>query len=244
MAASLLSVFLISLLSFSGVFFLALKKKSLERLLFFLVSFAAGGLLGGAFIHLIPEAVVQGCDRCTSLLVLAGILAFFVLEKFISWRHCHLPTSQKHPHPLALMNLVGDGVHNLTDGLVIGASFMVNFPLGLVTSLAVALHEIPQEIGDFGVLVYAGLSRLKALFLNFLSGLTALLGVFLVFVLGKQSQSFARAILPFTAGGFIYIAASDLLPELKKETRPGKSFWQLVALVLGMLVMLVLTKLK
>lgn len=239
---SLISVLVVSLLSFMGVLFLAIKKSILQKLLLFLVSFAAGGMLGGAFLHLLPEAIEQlGLGFNFSLSVLGGILAFFILEKFIAWRHCHIPTSRKHPHPLALMNLVGDAFHNFIDGVVITASFMVSFPLGVVTSLAVVFHEIPQEIGDFGVLVYGGFSKAKALFFNFASALTAMLGTVLTLILGFKLTGIIPLIIPFTAGGFLYIAGSDLIPELHKETNLLKSGFQLLGLLLGIGLMLLLT---
>jgi len=239
---SLTSVLVVSLLSFIGVLFLAIKKSILQKLLLFLVSFAAGGMLGGAFIHLLPEAIDQlGVGFNFSLSVLGGILAFFILEKFIAWRHCHIPTSRQHPHPLALMNLVGDAFHNFIDGVIIAASFMVSFPLGIVTSLAVVFHEIPQEIGDFGVLVYGGFSKVKALFFNFASALTAILGAVLTLILGSRLVGVIPLVIPFTAGGFLYIAGSDLIPELHKETNLLKSGVQLLGLLLGIGLMVVLS---
>jgi len=239
---SLISVFLISLFSFVGLLFLTVKKEVLQRWLLFLVSFATGGLLGGAFLHLLPEAAEElGLGWNFSLMILSGILAFFILEKFIFWRHCHIPTSKTHPHPLVFMNLVGDGFHNLLDGVMVAASFMTDFSLGIVTTTAVLVHEIPQEIGDFGVLVYGGFSKFKALFFNFVSGLMAILGAVLTLVLGIKFMTVVPLLLPFTAGGFIYIASSDLIPELKKETNIKKSLLQLLGLILGISLMLLLT---
>ena len=163
---------------------------------------------------------------------------FFALEKFISWRHCHIPTSKEHPHPVVWMNLVGDGLHNFTDGMIIAASFLVNIPLGITTSLAVILHEIPQEIGDFGVLIHGGFSKNKALVFNFLSGLMAIGGAVLTLFLGTRFVQPVRLLIPFTAGSFIYIAGSDLIPELHKETNLKKSAFQLLGLILGIGVML------
>lgn len=239
---SLISVFLISLFSFVGVLFVALKEEKLRKILLFLVSFAAGGLLGGVFLHLIPEAAEQSYKLNISFFILAGVLFFFILEKFICWRHCHIPTSKKHPHPIALMNLIGDGFHNFIDGLLIAGSFSVNLSLGIATSVAVILHEIPQEIGDFGVLIHGGFSKTKALLFNFISGLMALAGAAMALLVGVKIAGFTQAIVPFTAGGFIYIAGADLIPELKKETNLKKSFFQLLGLVLGIVVMLSLTK--
>ncbi|MFC1727171.1 ZIP family metal transporter [Patescibacteria group bacterium] len=242
---SLISVLIVSLLSFIGVLFLAFKLEKLRKILLFLVSFAAGGLLGDAFIHLLPETIEKvGFNLQVSLSVLSGLLLFFVMEKFIRWRHCHEPTCDEHPHPVAMMNLIGDGFHNFMDGLLIAASFCVSFSLGLATTLAIVLHEIPQEIGDFGVLIHAGFSKAKAILFNFLTALTAILGVLVALALNNQIEGFTQILLPFTAGGFIYIAGSDLIPELKKETEIKKSAFQLLGLVLGIGVMLALTVLE
>lgn len=231
---SFIAIAVVSLLSLIGVFTLLLKRLALSKIISFLVSFAAGGLLGDTFLHLLPEVVEKdGFSLKASSGLLLGILLFFILEKFISWRHCHVPTSSHHPHPVGMMNLVGDGLHNFIDGMVIVSSFLVSTKLGLATSLAVILHEIPQEIGDFGVLLHAGFSRKKALIFNFLSAATAFLGGLIVL----RFQNPSDFLIPFTAGGFIYIAGSDLIPELHKETAPRKSLVQLGGLILGIGVM-------
>jgi zinc and cadmium transporter len=242
---SLLSVLIVSLISLIGAFTLLMKKNQLNKILLWLVSFSAGALFGGAFIHLLPEVVSEyGFTALVSIYLILGILIFFVLEKFIHWRHCHIPTSKRHPHPLAVMNLVGDGLHNLIDGLIIGGAYLANFSLGVTATVAVILHEIPQEIGDFGVLLHAGMSKAKALFFNFLSALVAVLGVVISLSIGTRLEGYLLFLLPFTAGGFIYIAGSDLIPELKKECAADKSFVQLIWLILGIAVMLLLTLLK
>ena len=238
---ALVSVIVVSLLSLIGVFTLALKRQWLGSILLFLVSFAVGGLFGDAFIHLIPEAFEKLSPKlAVSLLVLLGILIFFVLEKFIRWRHCHVPTSKAHPHPVVFMNLIGDGFHNLIDGVVIGASYLVSIPIGLTTTLAVILHEIPQEIGDFGILVHGGLSVRSALLFNFISALTAVVGVVLSLIIGPYFKDYALMILPITAGGFIYMAGSDLIPELHDDSHPGRSLIQLFSILLGIAVMALL----
>ncbi|MBW3012926.1 ZIP family metal transporter [Candidatus Woesearchaeota archaeon] len=239
---SIVSVIIVSLISLIGIVAFLLNNKNLKKILLFLVSFSAGGLFGGAFIHLLPEAVGQyGFEIKIGLFLLLGILFFFVVEKFIHWRHCHIPTSKEHPHPFAYTNLVGDGVHNLIDGLVIGGSYLVSIPLGISTTIAVLLHEIPQEIGDFGVLVHGGFTRKKALFLNLMTALVAVIGVVISLLIGVKFQNYALFLLPFTAGGFIYIAGSDLIPELHKEVNPLRSLFQLIAIILGACVMLLLT---
>ncbi|MFA6169640.1 MAG: ZIP family metal transporter [Candidatus Margulisiibacteriota bacterium] len=235
---SLVAVVLVSLISLIGVFTLAWRREKLGEILLILVSFAVGGLFGDAFIHLIPEAFELFGDKLTvSLLILTGILLFFVLEKFVRWRHCHVPTSEHHPHPVVFMNLIGDGVHNLIDGMIIAASFMVSFPIGLATSLAVILHEIPQEIGDFGILVHGGVKINQALLLNFASALLAIIGALISLTVGPFVKDYAAFLMPLTAGGFIYMAGSDLIPTLHDQCDPSESWKQFLAIVFGLLVM-------
>jgi len=226
--------FLISLLAFVGVLTLAVKKKIFEKLLFTLVSLSAGALMGGAFLHLIPEVVEEYENPNIFFYVLVGFILFFLIEKVLHWRHCH--NDQCLVHPFAYLNLVGEVVHNFIDGFVIATSFVVSPHLGWTTTLAVTLHEIPQELGDFGVLVYGGFEKKKALTLNFLVALTAILGGIVGFYL-NQSITCTIFLLPFTAGGFLYIAASDLIPEIKKETDLKKSLSSFAIFILGILLM-------
>ena len=213
----------------------------IRKILLLLVSFSTGALLGDVFIHILPELGEEtGLTLTASIFILSGILLFFILEKFICWRHCHLPTTENHPHPVGVINLVGDGLHNFIDGAVIAGSFMVSLPLGLATTLAVVFHEIPQEIGDFSILIHAGFTKTKAIFFNFLSALLAIFGAIIVLIFGSPSTSFFSMILGFTAGGFIYLAGSDLIPELHKETNIKKSIIQLLAIIFGILLMYVL----
>lgn len=240
---ALVSVLIVSAISLIGVFFLSLDRSRLQRMLLFLVSFAVGGLVGDALIHLIPESFERLTpDLLTSMLILLGILIFFVVEKFIRWRHSHTLTSSSHLHPVVTMNLVGEGVHNLIDGMLIAASYAVAIPIGIATTIAVLLHEIPQEIGDFAVLVHGGLSVRKALLFNFASATMAILGAVIVLVIGQEVENISLFILPITAGGFIYIAVSDLIPELHHENRLSMSLWQLlfITLGIGMMALLVL----
>ncbi len=244
---SLVSVLIVSLVSLIGVLFLFFKESLLRKILFFLVSLSAGVLLGNAFFHLIPEVFEEfGSTPLISLFILSGILLFFILEKFLHWRHCHLcyPAPLKnhsHPAPFAYTNLVGDALHNFIDGIIIAGSFLISPHLGITTTLAVIFHEVPQEIGDFGVLIQAGFNRTKALIFNFLSALTAFGGTVLILVLESQIEKLSLLVLSLTIGGFIYIACADLIPELHKEYLPKKSFGQLLFLVLGMSLMALLT---
>lgn len=242
---TLTSVTLVSLLSLIGVFTLLVKKELIKKISVILVGFAAGALFGDAFLHLLPEAFEKlGTDSQVPLFVLGGILFFFILEKFLHWRHCHLPESKEHHHPLVTMNLVGDAVHNLIDGLIIGATYRVSLSVGLATTLAIILHEIPQEIGDFGVLIHGGLSAKKALFFNFLSALIAVFGSVFSLLIGSHAENCVILLLPLAAGGFIYIAGSDLIPELKHESDLMSSLKQLAAIVSGVVLMALLTLLE
>lgn len=237
------SVGLVSLASLAGIATLGMRAASLKRFLIYIVSFAAGTFFGDAFIHLLPEVVEEsgGFGLNISLMVLAGLAVGFLVEKVVHWRHCHHPTSANHPHPFATMNLVGDLVHNLIDGLIIGASYLVSIEVGIATTLAVVLHEIPQEIGDFGILIHGGYSKKKALLMNFLISLSAVFGVLIALVLGGAVEGLTMMFLPFAAGMFVYIAGADLIPELHKEVSVRKSLLQFAWFSLGIFVMLALT---
>jgi len=238
---TLVSVIIVSLISLIGILFITITPQRLSKILLLLVSFAAGSLFGDAFIHLLPEAFEQiGDSLRVSLFIVAGILIFFILEKFVRWRHCHIPTSKEHPHPMVMMNLVGDLVHNFIDGMIIGASYSVNISIGLATTLAVIMHEIPQEIGDFGVFVHGGLTIKKALILNFASALTAVLGGIISLIVGPLVRGYSLILLPLTAGGFIYIAGSDLIPELQSCETASASILQLISMVCGVGIMALL----
>ncbi len=241
---TILSVVIVSLISLIGILSLFLSKKGLKSITLFFVSFSAGTLLGDAFIHLLPEAIDElGTGLTVWIWLLFGILIFFVLEKIIFWRHCHVQTSESHPHPLGMMNLIGDCLHNFIDGIIIAGSFLIDVRLGIATTIAVIAHEIPQEIGDFGVLIHAGYSRLKAITLNFITALTALAGAIITLIVGAQFENLIFYILPMSAGGFIYIATADLIPELKKDTAAHKSVIQLLFIIIGIGLMILLKSL-
>jgi len=242
---TIISILVVSLISLVGISLLSLKAAKLEKIIVYMISFSAGALLGDAFIHLIPEAVEEnGFSIFVSISVLSGIAFSFVAEKIIHWRHCHHPTTSSHPHHLTKMNLVGEGVHNFIDGIIIATSYLISIPVGIATTIAVILHEIPQEISDFGVLVYGGYTRTKALLANFLISLTALLGAIITILIGTRTENILIFLIPFAAGNFIYIAGSDLIPELHKETKLKVSLAQLILFILGILVMLLLVFLE
>lgn len=238
---TIVSVFLVSLISLIGVFTLSIDQKKLYKSLVYIVSFAAGTLLGDAFIHLIPEAYENiGQEVRVSLYILAGISVFFILEKIIHWRHCHEEPCADHPHPFSYVILFGDTIHNFMDGAIIAASYSISIPLGVATTIAVFFHEIPQEIGDFGSLVYGGFTRSRALFYNFLTATTAVLGAIMVLAVNFSTEEFTQLLVPFAAGGFIYIAGTDLIPELNKHNEFKKGVGQILAFVLGIGLMLAL----
>jgi len=241
---SLLSVIVISLLSLVGIAFFKIKQKKLEKVLIYFVSFSTGAFFGDIFFHLLPELVESnGFSTGIGFSVIIGILTSFVLEKFIHWRHCH-SDPKTHAHPFALMSLVGDFLHNFIDGLIISASFLVNVSAGFATSIAVMFHELPQELGDFAVLLHGGFTKKRALKYNFLTSLSSVLGVLVTFIIGSKVANLSSYLIPFAIGNFLYIAGSDLIPELHKQTNPKQSFYQTLLLISGILVMFSLTLLE
>lgn len=240
-----LSVGAISALSLVGGAALAMSPRTLQKGLLVMISFAAGALLGDAFLHLIPQIAESetGFDLTASFSLLGGVLAFFVLEKVLHWHHSHLP-SEEVLHPVAVTNLIGDALHNFVDGAIIAGSFLVSTKIGIATTVAVALHEIPQELGDFGIFVHAGLRPRRALALNLVTALTAVVGATLVLLLSGSVADIERVLVPLTAGGFVYIASTDLIPELHKEPEAGKSAAQLAGLLVGVGVMALLLTLE
>ena len=239
------SVLMVSLISLIGVFSLSFKEETMKKYIGIFISLAVGALLGDVFIHIIPESFESSTNiTLTSLLIISGLLLFFILEKFLHWHHHGEDKELNHVHPVGKLILFSDGVHNLIDGIIIGASFLVSVPLGIATTLAVILHEIPQEIGDFAVLLHAGYSKKRALFLNFVSASFSIIGVIIALVLSNISDSFILYLLPIASGGFIYIALADLIPELHKHKGIRNSFAQIVTVVVGVLLMLALTLLE
>lgn len=219
---TLVACLLISLCTLSGIFAFVLPVNRLKRIVPVLVALAVGVLLGDAFIHLIPDAVARhGSVSDTSLIVLIGIFGFFFLEKVVRWRHDHHIEDQSRNNkvlPLAKMNLIGDAVHNFVDGILIAGSFIVDPVLGLTTTLAIIIHEIPQEIGDVGALLHGGYTPREAFLYNFYCSLTILPGALFTILLNQTADSSLIVLLPIAAGGFIYIAASDLIPILHQPS--------------------------
>ncbi|TSC58784.1 MAG: zinc/iron permease [Candidatus Peregrinibacteria bacterium Greene0416_19] len=247
---ALVSVIIVSLVSFVGIVLFVTTEAAVRRGILALVSFSTGAMLGDVFIHMLPEMAEEDPDRFPQALfiVLVGIVASFAVEKLIHWRHCHLmPGSQDdhdHCHSAGLMTLFGDGVHNFIDGAIIGVAYLVSVPIGVSTTIAVILHEIPQEIGNFAVLVHDGYPRGRALFYNFLSALMAVVGTLVILFLRLPSENLVGLLLPFAAGNFVYIAGADLIPELHRESRLSQAVVQLIAMMLGIGAMYVLLGLE
>ena len=237
--------FLISIISLVGSIALFIHEKLLEKILLILVALSAGGLMGGAFLHLLPEAVSElnaSTAHASNLFsyFLLGFCIFFILEQFIQWTHEHYSLHMKKP--VSYLVLVSDLVHNFIDGLVIAGSFQMGFSIGIVTSIAIALHEIPQEIGDFGVLVYGGFEKRKALVWNFFSSITVIFGGIIGFYLSNILEGSALLLLPFAAGNFTYIAASDLIPEIKHGDSLKRNLIHFVTFLIGLLLMMFIKK--
>ena len=238
---SLVSILIISCVSLIWVVTLWISTEKLKKILIYFIAFSAGTLMWDAFLHLLWETVEEyGYSECVALYILWGILLWFSIEKIINWNHCHLPITKEHQHPFAQMNLVGEMVHNFIDWLVVASAFLLSMPVGIATALAVLLHEIPQEIGDFWVLIHWWYSKEKALKLNFLSALTAFVWVLLALILQKYVEDISAFLMPFSAWLFIYIAWTDLIPELHKHPRVSQSLLQALCFILGIWVMCLL----
>lgn len=222
--------------SFVGVLTLALNQKFLSKILLSLVSLSAGTMLAAALLHLLPEAIGELGSTLPLQLTLVSFIGFFILERFLHWRHCH---HKDHlvKHTMGIMNLIADAIHNFLDGVLIAASFAGGMGLGVIATIAIALHEIPQEIGDFGVLLHSGFTRERALLFNVLVSLTAILGGILGYFASHTMTSFAHYLIPVAAGGFIYISATDLIPELKQETSTKRTISMIATFLFGVVIM-------
>jgi zinc and cadmium transporter len=230
----LLATLSVSFLSLAGLILIWVRDEPLGKFLEYLVGIAVGCLLGGAFLHLLPESL-ESKTPSVYIYVLAGIMAFFLIEKLLCWRHCHL--GRCDAHNFTYLSLIGDGVHNFVDGTLIAASFVTDIRLGLATTVAVAVHEIPQEIGDFAILVYGGFSKTKALVYNLLSALAAVAGGVVAYYAFAQISWLKEFLVPFTAGGFIYIALVDMVPELHGKAKGRKIVAQTVSVIAGLCIM-------
>jgi|SRR3989344_2580999 len=228
----LFSVLLISVISLIGVTILGLRKKLFESILLILVAFAAGSMLGAAFFDLIPEGLENLGANTVMPLILLGIIIFFIVERIVHWHHFH---EECKVHPVSYLILVGDAVHNFSDGVIIAAAYLIDFHLGMISTLAILFHEIPQELGDFAILVKSGFSKAKALLYNFLSAVMAILGAVLTYFASNVIGWIVPYLISVAAGGFIYIAVADLLPGLHKETNKKQLILHLLFLIMGIL---------
>lgn len=241
------SVIIVSVVSFVGVFAFSISDRFFGHAVRGFVALAAGALLGDVFLHIIPETFELASNSANAaLMIIAGILGFFILESVLKWHHTH--TVKGHASAgrayLGHMILVSDGVHNFLDGVVIGASYFAGIEIGIATTIAVVLHEIPQEIGDFGVLIHAGYSRMRALMLNFASALTAILGALVVIIFGSSVGALVPIALAVAAGMFVYVALSDLIPELHDHKGARHIVLELIVICLGIGAMYLLTFLE
>lgn len=252
--SAIVSILVISLVSFVGVFTIGINSDKLKKILIYFISFSAGALFGDAFIHLFPEIIEKwGFNLEISIYLLIGILIFFILEKVVHFQqyHCHgdeccenelvesphKSHNKKHVHSFAFMSLIGSSLHNFIDGTIIAASYLVSFQLGFATSIAVFLHEIPHELGDYSILVHGGFAKSRALFVNFISALVSLVGAIFTFLLSSYIPNLQMILVPLATGGFIYVAGSDLIPELHKVGGIKTSIIQVLTFILGILVM-------
>lgn len=238
-----LAVVIVSIIPALGFITLYISRDKLDKYMHYLVSFAVGALLGNAIIHLLPEVLEETSNQKLSvLMIIGGVILFYSIEQFLKWRHCHEKTTKEHPHPVAVMNQIGDTAHNFLDGMLIVSSFMVNTHLGIVTTLAIILHEIPQEIADFSILLYAKWPIKKIVLVNIISAIAALIGVILGYFSNLLISGFAHNAVALTAGGFIYIACTDLIPDLhsKGGERLIERFTQLLFICGGVGIFLIL----
>lgn len=249
----ILATFLVALLSLIGMFLIYLKSRSLNKILLALVALSAGAMFGNSIFHLLPEAIseaeVAGMSLLTVMIILTiGFVLSFLFETVFSWHHCHRATHSGeeeptfHCHhevkPFSQLILYSDAIHNFIDGLIIAAAFIVEPALGVATTIAVALHEVPQELGDFAVLIYGGYKKKRALILNFLAASTVLVGGIAGFFLTSVVDTAVPILLPFAAGSFLYIAAADLLPELKHDEKIKETLFHFFVFLFGLLIMI------
>ncbi len=230
------SVLIVSIASLVGLFTLGLKEAFLKRILFYLVSLSAGALLGDVFLHLLPEMAEAGFGVQEGMYFIFGILVFFLLERFILWHHSHAEHEEK-VHSMVYLTMVGDTLHNFIDGLIIAASFLVSIEVGIASTIAVIFHEIPQEIGQYAILLHGGWSKKKALWYNFLSALSSILGAVIVLVFARNLEEAPSFLAAFAGASFIYIAMSDLIPALHREENTKRSIHQFMWFIIGILMM-------
>lgn len=242
---TIISVIIVSLVSVFSAIPLLIKKKVSDKTLLFLLSISVGVLMSTVFMNILPEITEHEYTTKTAVHILAGFMLMFIIEKFIHWHHqkdCEgKECGHSHAYNLAPINLLGDGIHNFIDGLVIAGTYAVDITLGITATISIIFHEVPQEIADFGVLLYSGLSKKKALIFNLMSALTAVLGAVTGILLIGKIHNFTEIILPFAAGNFIYIAASNLLPQLHRHCKIKDTLFHLIAIAIGIAIISLVT---
>lgn len=231
----LFASFLISSGAVLAIFVLAIKKELLNKILLFLISISTGTLMGAAFFDLLPEGLKQLSGEKLFSIVVISFIIFYFIEKFFHWRHCH--EKECEIHSFGYLNLIGESIHNFIDGMIIAATFLVDIKLGIATTIAIAFHEIPKEIGGFGVLLYAGFHKRKAIALNLITALFATAGALTGYFLAFYVDTLTSYLLPFAAGGFLYISMSDLIPEIRKEKNVRRSIISFACFLIGILLM-------
>jgi zinc and cadmium transporter len=238
----ILATVVVGLVSLVGILFFYRVDRT-SRFLRSGIGLAAGALLGAVFLNILPELFDRQAASYSasqiSFVILVAILTFFLLEKYLHWHHCHFTVGGHHQHerrPMGYINLIGDGLHNFVDGVLIATTFLINPGLGLVTTVAIILHEIPQEIADFGVLLYSGFKRRKAIMWNLVSGLMAVAGGALAYFAEQTVEQLSPILLSVAAGSFLYLSMADIIPELHHEHKPSRIAIQTAWLVLGVLI--------
>ena len=240
---TILATLVVSVFSLTGILALSLKEETLHKILFFLIAFSAGTILGAALFDLLPEAVEHIEESIVFVYIASGFVAFYFLERFIYWYHGHghhsdIESQEIEPvtKGFAYLNILGDAIHNFIDGMIIAAGFTAAFPVGIATTIAVIFHELPQEMGDYGILIYAGFEKSKALLLNFAAAFSVVLGgIFASFFL-ETVEALSGILISYSAGAFIYLSASELIPELQEEKDFNRSLIQFVVFLIGLAV--------
>ncbi len=236
-ALTIISVVFVSLLSLLGIVFLMVSRTFFDRIVSTLIAFSSGTLLATAFLSLLPESLVV-LPTQTSLLIITGMILFFLIERIINWHHCHGQEDCRAELPVGWLVLFGDGIHNFVDGAAIAAAFLVSPHLGFLTTIAVVAHEIPGELSDFAILIHAGFGKKKALLINLLSALTAVLGALFVLSISGLSAGFINVLLPITAGNFVYIAGTNLFPELHKRRSTVSVVTETLLIIAGVILVI------
>lgn len=234
--SALSAVIIVSLLSLLGVLFLVLKESEVRKIIPYAVAASSGVLLGSVFLDLLPESLAINPEGTPFVLVLVGFISFFIIEKLLQWHHHIEGDHSDHARPVAYLTLFGDAIHNFVDGAVLAGAFLASPAIGLTTTIAVIAHEIPHELSDFLILIHGGFANGKALFYNFLSATTAIVGTLVVLWIASERTDMQMYLVPFAAGNFLYIAATDLVPELLKKRSIRESLIQLAVLGLGIVL--------